>query len=331
MAHAFTLFPGEESGYIDGLKSDDKIKYPKTGFFIGPLEPSRLECDVLSLETSGIIPKEINGTFYRVQPDPRFPPLYEEDVNFSGDGSVSAFRFHNGHVDFKQRYVQTDRLRAETESRKALFGKYRNPYTDNEMVKGIVRTVSNTNVYFWRGALLASKEDGPPFAMDPNTLETLGRYDFEGQVKEPCFTAHPKIDPETGEMVAFAYEAGGDAHDASCDIVVWTFDPTTGEKKNESWYQAPFCGMIHDCALTKNYLILPMTPIVAGLERIKKGGNHWAWDPERDQYYGIVPRKGGKPEDIVWLRADNGSFGTYTVTPMHFMTLSQVPNQAKCR
>ncbi|KAB5513407.1 carotenoid oxygenase [Coniochaeta sp. 2T2.1] len=286
-----------------------KTKFPQTLFFQGPLKPARFEGDVVDVETSGHIPKEINGTFYRVHPDPQFPPVFEEDSNFSGDGSVSAFRFHNGHVDFKQRYVQTDRFLAERKSRKTLFGKYRNPFTDNEMVKGIIRTVSNTNVYFWRGTLLASKEDGPPFAMDPATLETIGRYDFEGQMTAPCFTAHPKIDPETGEMVAFAYEAGGDGHDASCDIVVWTFDPVTGKKTEEAWYKAPFCGMIHDAALTKNYLILPMTPIIADYERLKKGGNHWAWDPTKDQYYGIVPRRGGKPEDIVWLRADNGFHG----------------------
>ncbi|KEZ45542.1 Lignostilbene-alpha,beta-dioxygenase isozyme III [Scedosporium apiospermum] len=309
MAHAFTLFPDDPSGYTNGLKSDDRAKYPNTPFFQGPLKVSRVECDVFELETSGEIPKDINGTFYRVQPDPQFPPMFEEDVNFSGDGNVTAFIFQNGHVDLKQRYVQTDRFKAERQNRKAMFGKYRNPYTDSEMVKGIIRTVSNTNIYFWRGALLASKEDGPPYAMDPTTLETIGRYDFEGQMKAPCFTAHPKIDPETGEMVAFAYEAGGDAHDASCDIVVWTFDPVTGKKTEETWYKAPFCGMIHDCALTKNYLILPMTPIVADLERIKKGGNHWAWDPTKDQCYGIVPRRGGKPEDIVWLRADNGFHG----------------------
>jgi carotenoid cleavage dioxygenase len=48
---------------------------------------------------------------------------------------------------------------------------------------------------------LALKEDGPPFAMDPSTLETIGRYDFEGEVKSPTFTAHPKFYLVTGEMV----------------------------------------------------------------------------------------------------------------------------------
>lgn len=307
MAHAFSLAGNVDTGYTSGRKAGDQVKYPNTQFFQGFNKPSRFEGDIYSVETTGTVPKDINGTFFRVQPDPQFPPLFEEDVHFSGDGSVSAIRLQDGHVDFKQRYVRTDRFKAERAARRGLFGKYRNPFTDSEMVKGIIRTVSNTNVFFWRGVMLASKEDGPPFAMNPETLETIGRYDFEGQVKTPTFTAHPKFDPDTGEMVAFAYEAGGDGHDESCDIAVWTFD-ANGKKTEEAWYKAPFCGMIHDCALTKNYLILPLTPIKCSLERLKKGGNHFAWDPNEDSLYGIVPRRGGKPEDIVWLRADNGRY-----------------------
>jgi len=45
------------------------------------------------------------------------------------------------------------------------------------------------------------------------------------------------------------------------------------------------------------------------VERMKAGGNHWAWDPEEDQWYGVVPRRGGKPEDIVWFRASNAFHG----------------------
>ncbi|OCL10790.1 9-cis-epoxycarotenoid dioxygenase-like protein [Glonium stellatum] len=307
MAHLFS-FASTQPSYVDGVKSGDEVKFPETAVFQGFNKPSRLEGDIFDLEISGTIPKDINGTFYRVQPDHRFPPLYEEDIHFNGDGNVSALRFENGHVDFRQRYVHTDRFKLETQARRSLFGKYRNPYTDNEMVKGVIRTVSNTNIVFWRGMLLAMKEDGPPFAMDPVTLETIGRYDFDGQVKSPTFTAHPKFDPLTGEMVAFGYEAGGNGSDASCDIVVYTID-ADGKKTEEAWYKGPFCGVIHDCAITKNYVVLPMTPLKCSLERMKKGGNHWAWDPEEDQLYGIVPRRGGKPEDIVWLRADNGFHG----------------------
>ena len=304
MAHIFSLAPAV-SNYTEGRLTGDGVKYPDTDVFRGMNKPSRFEGDIFDLEVTGQIPKEINGTFYRVQPDARFPPVFEDDIHFNGDGSVTAIRIADGHADFKQRYVRTDRYTHETAARRALFGRYRNPFTDNETVKGVIRTASNTNVTFWRGMLLASKEDGPPFAMDPVTLETIGRYDFEGQILAPSFTAHPKFDPDTGEMLCFAYEAGGDGSDGSCDVVVWTIN-ADGVKTEETWYKAPFAGMIHDCGISKNYMVLPLTPLKVSVDRMKKGGNKFAWDPNEDQWYGLVPRRGGKPEDIIWFRADNG-------------------------
>ncbi|KAJ5797974.1 uncharacterized protein N7503_007270 [Penicillium pulvis] len=306
MAHIFDM--PVDYPYINGQKTGDQVKYPHTPVFQTFNLPCRLEGDIFDLEVDGTIPPEINGTFFRIQPDHRFPPLFEEDIHFSGDGNVTAIRIQNGHADFKQRYNKTDRFIAETAARKSLFGKYRNPYTDSDSVKGVIRTVANTNITFWRGMLLATKEDGPPYAMDPVTLETIGRYDFEGQVQSPTFTAHPKFDPETGEMICFGYEAGGDGNDGSCDVVVYTIN-ADGKKTEEAWYKSPFCGMIHDCGISKNYVVLPLTPLKCSVDRLKKGGNHWAWDPEESQWYGVIPRRGGKPEDIKWFRAENAFHG----------------------
>lgn len=310
MAHIFDI--PVDYPYTDGKITGDQVKYPNTPVFQNFNLPCRLEGDIFDLEVDGTIPHEINGTFFRIQPDHRFPPLFEEDIHFSGDGNVTAIRIQNGHADFKQRYTKTDRFIAETVARKSLFGKYRNPYTDSDSVKGVIRTVANTNITFWRGMLLATKEDGPPYAMDPVTLETIGRYDFEGQIQSPTFTAHPKFDPETGEMICFGYEAGGDGNDGSCDIVVYTIN-ADGKKTEETWYESPFCGMIHDCGISKNYVVLPLTPLKCSVDRLKRGGNHWAWDPEESQWYGVIPRRGGKPEDIKWFRAENGEI----FIPMH--------------
>lgn len=208
MAHIFELAESYSSrpNYEAGIKSSSLIKFPSTEVFHGINEPSRLEGDIENLEVIGVIPEDINGTFFRIQPDHRFPPIYESDIHFNGDGNVTAIRICHGVANFKQRYVHTDRYIHESRHGKALFGKYRNPYTDNEAVKGVIRTAANTNVVFWRGMLLATKEDGPPYAMDPDTLETIGRYDFEGQVLSPTFTAHPKIDTKTGELICYGYE-----------------------------------------------------------------------------------------------------------------------------
>lgn len=272
MAHIFAIAPTVK-GYTEGrlTKPGEATRFPETYVFSGINKPSRLEGDVFDLEVTGTIPKDINATFYRIQPDQRFPPLFEDDIHFNGDGSVTAIGIANGHADFKQRYVQTDRYKAETAARRSLFGRYRNPFTDNESVKGVIRTASNTNITFWRGMLLATKEDGPPFAMDPVTLETLGRYDFEGQITAPTFTAHPKFDPDTGEMICYAYEAGGNGNDGSLDIIMWTIDKD-GKKTEEAFYKAPFAGMIHDIGVSENYVVMPLTPIKVNMDRMRKGG-----------------------------------------------------------
>lgn len=288
MAHIHALEPQvSNSHYVNGRLNGSGSKFPDTPVFQGMNAPSRFEGDIFDLEVTGTIPRDINGTFYRVQPDHRFPPVFEDDIHFNGDGSVTAIRIVDGHADFKQRYVHTDRHAAEAGARRSLFGRYRNPFTDNEAVRGVVRTASNTNITFWRGMLLASKEDGPPFAMDPVTLETIGRYDFEGQITAPTFTAHPKFDPDTGEMLCFAYEAGGDGADCSVDVVSWTLD-ADGRKTEELWFKAPFAGMIHDCGVSKNYMVLPLTPLKMSMDRLKKGGNKFAWDPTEDQWCGTL-------------------------------------------
>ena len=79
--------------------------------------PTRFEADVYDCEVWGKIPSDIEGTFYRVQCDFQYrPPMNEWPTGFNGDGHVSAFRFANGSVDFKARYVKTARLRPLVET-----------------------------------------------------------------------------------------------------------------------------------------------------------------------------------------------------------------------
>ena len=211
---------------------------------------------------------------------------------FNGDGNVSAFRIQNGHVDFKQRYVRTEKFVREAEARRALAGKYRNKYTDSVSFK--IRTTANTNVVLFQGKLLALKEDAPPYAMNPVTLETIGSWDFDGQLPSLTFTAHPKFDPHTREMVCFGYEAKGDA---TLDICYYSIS-NDGKFNEVVWGLAPVCGMIHDFGVTKNFVVFPMIPQVCDLERLKAGGEHWQWNNDIPMYIGVLPRRGAKGSDL---------------------------------
>lgn len=264
-----------------------KSKWPEALDLQGSNLPCRLEGEVADLVVLGTIPPEIDGTFYRVMTDPFMPP-HPGNVPLDGDGNISALRFKEGRVDFKMRYVETERLKLERHAGKAMFGLYRNPFTHHPCVRAAVDSTANTNVVLWADKFLALKEGGLPYQVDPHTLETI-RYDPFGEqgIKSKTFTAHPKIDPSTDELVVFGYEAKGLA---TTDIVIYALDKN-GRKRDEQWIKAPWCGPIHDCAITPNWLILSQWPFDANVERMKKGGHHWAWNYSRAATFIVVPRR----------------------------------------
>lgn len=279
--------------------------FPNSPEFTGTLyKPARFEGEVFDLIVEGTIPDEIDGTFFQVAPDPQFPPMLGEDMFFNGDGAVSAFCFKNGHVDFKRRYVMTERLKAQRAARSSLHGVYRNPYTNDASVQDINNSTANTNVIVHAGKLLALKEDSAPYALDPITMDTIGLWDFNGQLTSATFTAHPKIDPANGDLLCFGYEAKGEA---TPDIVYYEID-AHGRKKRETWIVAPYAAMIHDFAVTEHYVIFPLMPLTVDLERMKAGGKHFQWQPGLDQLFGVL-RRDGDGSDIRWFKAPNGFQG----------------------
>jgi carotenoid cleavage dioxygenase len=263
--------------------------------------PMRVEADIMDLEISqGEVPEQLAGTYYRVVADRQWPPLVAGDIAFNSDGMVMSFRFSGGHVDFKSRYVHTPRFLAERAARRALFGAYRNPFTDDPSVAGLRRGVANTNVFWHAGLLYVAKEDSPPILIDPDTLATIGEYTFEGALTSQTSTAHPKFDPHTGEMVFFGFAAKGET---TPDIAYYEADHR-GQIIHEAWFEAPYSSMVHDFCVTQNFVIFPIIPLVSDLGRLQAGQPHYAWDPGKDVYLGVLPRK-GSAADLRWYRGSN--------------------------
>ena len=272
--------------------------FPDMMDFQGHNAPSRIECDIYDLVVEGTLPAEFNGNWYQSVPDPQYPPMLGTDTYLSGDGMVRMLHFENGHVDFKQRYVQTERWKLERKARRSLFGLYRNPYTDDPSVRGKRRGAANTTPVFHGGRLLATKEDSRPWELNPHTLETVGEWDYDGKLRSETFTAHPRWDPQSGELYFFGYEASGLA---SRDVSYCIADKQ-GQLIKEEWFQVPYCALMHDFVVTQEHAVFPGFPIVADLDRIKAGGAHWAWDHTKESFIGIMPRE-GKAKDVRWFRA----------------------------
>jgi carotenoid cleavage dioxygenase-like enzyme len=260
--------------------------------------PTRFEADVYDCEVWGQVPADIEGTFYRMQCDFDYrPPQNEWMTGFNGDGHISRFRFANGSVDYKGRFVRTARLMAERKARKRLFGVYRNPYTDDPSVKNINRSAANTHTYWHGGKLFVLKEDSLPYLVDPHTLETLGDWNFYGKYTAQTMSAHPKIDPVSGEMIAYGYQAKGIL---TKDIAVYTINPQ-GHVTKEVWLESPYLGIIHDIAITQKHVVIPVIARTTSLARLKSGEPMWEWDGSLPTMIGILPRD-GEAKDVRWYK-----------------------------
>ena len=275
--------------------------FPKTPDFTGLNAPVRMELDIRNLPVEGTIPKEIEGAFFRAVPDPAHAPVMEDETLLSGDGMVARFLFDDGHVDYAIRYVETARYKAEKKARRALFGRYRNPFTDDPSVEGMDRTVANTTPIWHAGRLFMTKEDGRAYEVDPVTLETIGRWDYHGALKSQTMTAHARIDPTTGEMFFFGYEAGG----LASEDIAYCIADRDGTLVSEQWFRAPYAAMMHDFAISEHYAIFPIFPTTTDLERLKAGGHHWIHHQEKESWIGIVPRY-GSVEEMRWFKGPPG-------------------------
>ncbi|MGA0805343.1 MAG: carotenoid oxygenase family protein [Pseudohongiellaceae bacterium] len=262
----------------------------------------RAEIDLRDCEVEGTIPADLNGAFYRVGPDAQYP-LAPGNIPFDGEGHVSMFRIKNGRVDYKTRFVKNQRWEAQDKAGRILFPMYRNPAMDDPSVQGLSRSTANTHIINHRNLLLALKEDSPPCAMDLNTLEMVDPvYTFDGQLNSAAFTAHPKLDSVTGNIVAFGYESTGFGSD---DVTAFEITPG-GKKVWEARVKVPYVGMLHDFAVTQNYVVLYVIPMVIAHEQMAKGGIHWAWDPAGVTYFGAF-RRDGDGSDVRWFEGPHRS------------------------
>ena len=278
--------------------------------------PTRFEADVYDCEVWGEIPSDIEGTFFRTQCDFEYPPPKNDWLTgFNGDGHISSLVFKNGHVDYKGRYVKTERLMAERKARKRLFGVYRNPFTDDPSVRNLNRSAANTHMYWHGGKLLVLKEDSLAYAVNPHTLETEGPWDFHGKWKAATMSAHPKIDPVSGDMIAYGYQAKGLLTD---DVAVYQINPK-GQITREWWFKAPYIGIMHDMALTQKHIVIPLVAMTTSMERLKSGEPMWTWDASLPTMVAILPRD-GDAKDVRWFR------GPSRMT-LHFVNANTVGNK----
>ena len=269
---------------------------PVQSYLHTTVSPYRFEAEIYDCEVLGEVPRELNGSFFRCGGDTLYPTLENDNLN-NGDGVMAAFHFEDGYVDFIQRYVKTERFLLERKNRRRLYGHYRDPYADDAATAGTDRdNTGNTTAWVHRGRLFALREDSIPYELDPITLETLGKARFGGELRSRTMSAHPKIDPVTGEWWSYG-QFSDKRFEGEMSLHVIDRD---GKVIREEEFALPYPGMTHDWAVTRDHLIFHILPYTVDPERLKAGGDFYAFDASLEPMFGIMPRT-GTTQDIRWF------------------------------
>lgn len=236
----------------------------------GNYAPVPDEATLTGLEVTGAIPPALDGLYVRNGPNPvsGTPGHW-----FFGDGMLHGVRLSGGEAKwYRNRYVQTERLRAPGTSM----------FNDDGTLDRI-HSAANTNIVCHAGRLLALEEGHFPYELN-GQLETLGWTDFDGKLTT-ALTAHPKLCPDTGEMLAFGYGFMGSL------LTYHRFAPD-GTLVQSREIDVPGPTMHHDFNVTRNHVIFMDLPVVFDMELAMAGTMPYRWDRDYGARLIVVPREG---------------------------------------
>ncbi|GGF18609.1 carotenoid oxygenase family protein [Williamsia phyllosphaerae] len=283
-----------------GINRPAPVDITRHAHLSGVFAPQRDEVWVDRLEVIGQIPADLQGRYLRNGPNPRFDPIGSYVYPLDGDSMVHSLSISEGEAAYTNRFVRTPMVLAEEAAGHAIWSGITDGYTPSaeevgSELAGTMRELPDINVVRHGGRLLAMAESDRPYRLDPTDLSTLGRDSCDGAM-EVGSTAHPKIDPTTGEMIVFNYAF-------ERPYLTWsvvgpdgrTVRPPTGVDGVDSTL------MIHDMALTSRYVVLFLCPLVFDLAAAMAGGSILDWRPDDGTRIALVPRDGSP---VRWLHGD---------------------------
>ena len=245
-------------------------------------------------EIEGEVPAGLRGSFF-VNGPARFERAGMRYRHWlDGDGMVHRLSFGDDGVRHTTRFVQSKKLRDEDSEGRFVYRAFGTSFEGDRLRQGIMlESPINVSVCPLGGRLLAFGEQSLPMELDPVTLETLGSFDFGGRLNEVSpVSAHPKIDPSTGCMVAF-----GVSFSSRPTLNLFAYDPArNGYGRRRHSLGAP-CS-IHDFNLLPDYAVFHLGPLTLNAERFVRHGKSVSesldWRPWWGSRLLFIPRSLGE-------------------------------------
>ena len=245
-----------------------------------------------NLPVIGQVPTDLNGLYVRNGPNAFYPPEWRYHA-YDGDGMLHAVKFSQGKVVYRNRWIETSGLQQERAAGHALWRGLKEAWR-TDCPEQPLKNTSNTDVKYHAGRLISMwYRSGMPYALDPDTLQTLGTADFDGAITR--MSAHSRPDEHTGELLFFDYGM------TKPYMVYGVIGP---DRKLKHKIDVPLPGprLPHDMAITEHYTILHDFPLWPDEEALAAGRYKVRFHPDQPTRFGVVPRY-GQASEIRWFNA----------------------------
>ena len=236
------------------------------------------EIDAVDLPVGGTLPPELDGRYVRNGPNPL--PGADPGHWFRGHGMLHGVRLQRGRaIWYRNRWVRTDALAGRR------FLTWRG--VDLRAVP------ANTHVIEHGGRLLALVEQGLPYEVDRD-LGTVGPCDFGGRLTT-AMTAHPKADPETGELHFYGYSPVP-------PFLTYHRLSAAGELVVSRRVKVRRPTLMHDAAITARHTVWLDLPLTFSLRHLR-AGFPFVWDESYGARLGVM-RHDDPTATVQWFEID---------------------------
>lgn len=265
-----------------------RMKAPEGGhpYLTGIHKPMTEEVTLANLKVDGEIPAQLDGRYLRIGPNPVTAPDEASYHWFVGDGMAHGIRIIGGKAEwYRNRWIRSNAVSDGLgEDRKPGT---RKPRTDT----------ANTNIVEIGGRTFAIVEAGGFPVELTDELETVAHNPFDGTLHN-AFSAHPHLDPKTGEMHAICYDA------PVMDTVWHVVIGKDGKVKREEPIAVAQGPSIHDCQITENHVLVFDLPATFSIKRMLAGfAFPYDWNPDHKARVGLCPRN-GSGADTIWCEVE---------------------------
>lgn len=261
------------STVLSGCSEDEPaVKFWQQGNF----RPVSEEVTETTLKVEGSIPPQLNGLYVRNGTN---SSSGISDHFFGGDGMIHGVRLEGGQAKwYRNRYVDTPVYRKES-------GGFGAPKPEN--------TTSAVSLIYHGGKLMSLGEFGYPYLINPDDLSTDGVFNYDGKLSGNM-TAHPRIDPATGELLFFGYNVME-------PYLTYMRADAKGNMLQVEPIEITGPSMIHDFAVTDNYVVfMEMQVRFSWMSAIAGSGLPFKWDDNAPCRFGVMPRAGTNA-DVKWF------------------------------